>query len=144
MIITTSISAKLRILWSVLLSLVLSSSAFAEVYFLNNDDSFNLELSLFDEESKAESEKAEEKGERKTGENPFEFSGADGEFDSVVSNLCAASKLNTLSPCSCSYLYYPHINPAQLAVFRELLLGENSLFVLYHKLIFYELISNLH
>jgi hypothetical protein len=140
----SSYSVKLRFFWSVLLTLVLSSTAVAEVYFLDNDDSGNLEMSLLDEDSKAEREKGEESGERKNGENQFEFSGADAEFDAVDSNLNSSLGLNVLSARSCSYLYYPHINPAQLSSLRELLLAEYSLFVLYHKLIFYELILNLH
>jgi hypothetical protein len=57
--ITTSISAKLRILWSVLLSLVLSSSAFAEVFFLNTDNKESSELNFLYDESKAEIDKSE-------------------------------------------------------------------------------------
>ena len=67
--ITTSFSAKLRILWSVLLSLVLSSSAFAEVFFLNTDNKESSELNFIDEESKAESEKSEENNSRKHNNN---------------------------------------------------------------------------
>jgi len=133
-------SDKLRILLSILLTVVLSCSAFAEVFFINNNETDNSELTLFDEESKTESEKAEEKGERKTVENPFEFTGFDGEFDGINSNTCSNTQQGFLSSRNYTFLYYPHINPPRLEFFQELFLEENSLFVLYHRLIFYDLI----
>jgi hypothetical protein len=136
-------SVKLRIFWSVLLTFALSCTAFAEVYFLNNDDSTSSELNLLDEKFKAENEKAEEIGERKTGDNLFEFSGGDGEPDSIITNLNVSAQQNPLSASSCSYLYYPHINPYGLVSLCPSDYVETSRLLLYHKFIFYDLIFNL-
>ena len=144
MMITTSISAKLRILWSVLLSLVLSSSAFAEVFFLNTDNKESSELNFLDEESKAESEKSEENNNRKHNENSFEFSGAEGESNALFTGFDYLDYYAVYSRCNCSYFYYPHVNPAELSIFQPKDYIGTSLFVLYHKLVFYDLIINLH
>lgn len=132
-------SEKLRIFWALLLSLALSGSAFAEVFCLSELDKETSELNLFDEESKAESEKSEEGNNKKHNENSFEFSGAEAEFDSALQDFNLFRQKAILSFFDFSHLYYPHINAATLAVIQQVQYQKASLLLLYHKFIFYDL-----
>jgi hypothetical protein len=136
-------SEKLRIFWALFLSLALSGSALAEVFCLTERDKETSELNLIDEESKVESEKSEEGNSRKHNENSFEFSGAEGEFETSSQDFICIRQYAVLLYCNCSYLYYPHINSATLAVFRQAQYERASLLVLYHKFVFYDLIQTL-
>ena len=133
-------SENLRIFWALLLSFALSGSAFAEAFCLSELDKETSALNFLDEESKAESEKSEEGNSRKHNENSFEFSGAEAEFDSAIQDFNFVRQHAVLSFSNCSYLYYPHINPATLAVFQIAHYTRASLLVLYHKFLFYDLI----
>jgi hypothetical protein len=139
-----NLSASVRVLWSFLLALLLSGTAIGEAYtyrtiLIDKDD-----LEFCDEEGKTEGERAEENENRgeKGAESLFEGGDGDGNngFGGKKQFCLYSPKHNSIfSDISCSYAYYPHLNKYSAPNAKLLVYPHVSYFLLYHKLVFYEL-----
>ncbi len=141
--INNSLSTGFRVIWSFLLALLLSGTAVGEAYthraVLKDED-----LEFCDDENKTEGEKAEENENRgeKSAESLFEGSEGDGNNGFGGKKQFCENHPNhnfSLSIFNCSYSYYPHVNEYAAPNAEQLVSPPVSFYLLYHKLVFYEL-----
>jgi hypothetical protein len=144
--INLNFSNSARILWAFLFAFTLSGAAIGEACALGCAEWEKEELSLLDEDDRAEGERAEEGEARseKSAETPYE--GGDGnELDSFGNKKACANQVQILTTLSllfsCSHAYYPHINNIAVPNAQFVIYPPLSFCILYHRLVFYDRLS---
>jgi hypothetical protein len=136
-----------RILWAFLFAFTLSGAAVGEACTLGCAERDKEELSLLDEDDRAEGERAEEgenRGER-SAETPYE-GGNDGSEQGAIGQKKAQINDTRLFATasvlfSCAHAYYPHINNIAVPNEQFVIYPALSFTILYHRLVFYDRLS---